>query len=131
MILCAPNQATINPIAELAQAKQSRSVNFDISPETDQPSSEFGLEIPHTIGFTRLARATKIISLVVSLCAPLQDVPHQQLVRVAPPMVRQQDAHRHVWTITGADGLVLSSIILYPFFRSQMSIQTKKTPSIP
>ena len=37
---------------------------------------------------------------------------HQQFVRIDPPMIRQQDAHRHVWAITGADtadGLVIQA----------------------
>ena len=37
---------------------------------------------------------------------------HQQLVGVDPPMIRQQNAHRHVGTITGAntaDGLVIKA----------------------
>jgi hypothetical protein len=49
---------------------------------------------------------------------------HQQLVRVNPPVIRQQDTHRYIRAITGADvadGLKYYTdstlSILYPFLR--------------
>jgi hypothetical protein len=65
------------------------------------------------------------------LCRPAGQ--HQQLVGIDAPMVRQQDAHRHVWAITGADtadGLVSILIILYPISSMYMRRLNKKLPRI-
>ena len=53
-----------------------------IAPEADQFTPKLGLKVAHAVLLVRLSCAAKVVQAVAVLSAPLENAPHQQLVRI-------------------------------------------------